>query len=62
MEEARPEAVIETRGLRRVFRSRQRQVEAVAGDPSVIKGVVILVVLSAVAVVIGARQFGRAVS
>jgi ABC-2 type transport system ATP-binding protein len=26
-----PEAVIETRGLRRVFRSRQRQVEAVAG-------------------------------
>ena len=32
------------------------------GDPSVIKGVVILVVLSAVAVVIGARQFGRAVA
>lgn len=31
-------------------------------DPSVIKGVVILVVLSAVAVVIGARQFGRAVA
>src|SRR5690349_17115832 len=26
-----PEAVIETHGLRRVFRSRQRQVEAVAG-------------------------------
>ena len=31
-------------------------------DPSVIKGVVILVVLSAIAVFIGARQFGRAVS
>ena len=31
-------------------------------DPSVIKGVVILVVLSAIAVVIGARQFGRAVA
>ena len=28
---ANPEAVIETRGLRRVFKSRQRQVEAVAG-------------------------------
>src|SRR5438046_648007 len=26
-----PESVIETRGLRRVFKSRQRQVEAVAG-------------------------------
>jgi ABC-2 type transport system permease protein len=32
------------------------------GDPSVIKGVVILAGLSAVAVVIGARQFGRAVA
>ncbi|TMC51879.1 MAG: ABC transporter permease [Chloroflexi bacterium] len=32
------------------------------GDPSVAKGVVIMVVLSVVAVVIGARQFGRAVS
>jgi hypothetical protein len=32
------------------------------GDPSVVKGVVILVVLSAGAVVIGARQFGRAVA
>src|SRR5690348_4101898 len=31
MDEAKPEAVIETRGLRRVFKSRQRQVEAVAG-------------------------------
>lgn len=31
-------------------------------DPSVTKGVVILVVLSVVAVVIGARQFGRAVA
>lgn len=31
-------------------------------DPSVVKGVVILVVLSAIAVVIGARQFGRAVA
>jgi ABC-2 type transport system ATP-binding protein len=31
MEGAGPEAVIETRGLRRVFKSRQRQVEAVAG-------------------------------
>ena len=31
-------------------------------DPSVIKGVAILVVLSAVSVVIGARQFGRAVA
>ena len=31
-------------------------------DPSVLKGVVILVVLSAGAVVIGARQFGRAVA
>jgi hypothetical protein len=42
-----PEAMIRTRGLRR---------------PSVLKGVVILVLLSVVAVVIGARQFGRAVS
>jgi ABC-2 type transport system permease protein len=32
------------------------------GDPSVVKGVVILLVLSGIAVVIGARQFGRAVS
>ena len=32
------------------------------GDPSVIKGVIILAVLSAIAVVIGARQFGRAVA
>ncbi|HKW72048.1 MAG TPA: ABC transporter permease [Candidatus Dormibacteraeota bacterium] len=32
------------------------------GDPSVAKGVLILVVLSAISVVIGARQFGRAVS
>lgn len=32
------------------------------GDPSVIKGVVIMVVLCVVAVVIGARQFGRAVA
>ena len=31
-------------------------------DPSVLKGVVILMVLSVVAVVIGARQFGRAVA
>jgi len=31
MAEANPEAVIETRGLRRVFKSRQRQVDAVAG-------------------------------
>jgi ABC-2 type transport system ATP-binding protein len=31
MDGASPEAVIETRGLRRVFRSRRRQVEAVAG-------------------------------
>jgi ABC-2 type transport system ATP-binding protein len=31
MDGAKPEAVIETRGLRRVFKSRQRQVEAVAG-------------------------------
>ena len=31
MEGASPEAVIETRSLRRVFRSRRRQVEAVAG-------------------------------
>src|SRR5438105_1063502 len=31
MEGARPEAVMETRGLRRVFKSRGRQVEAVAG-------------------------------
>jgi ABC-2 type transport system permease protein len=31
-------------------------------DPAVIKGVAILVVLSAIAVVIGARQFGRAVA
>src|SRR6266568_6619926 len=28
---AQPEAVIQTRGLRRVFKSRSRQVEAVAG-------------------------------
>src|SRR5690349_12678633 len=36
---ANPEAVIETRGLRRVFKSRQRQVEAVAGvDLSVSAG------------------------
>jgi len=32
------------------------------GDPSVPKGVLILAVLSVVAVVIGARQFGRAVA
>jgi ABC-2 type transport system permease protein len=32
------------------------------GDPSVIKGVVIMVVLSVIAVVIGARQFGRAIA
>ena len=32
------------------------------GDPSVAKGVVIMVVLSVIAVVIGARQFGRAVA
>ena len=39
MDGARPEAVIETRGLRRVFRSRQRQVEAVAGvDLNVLRG------------------------
>jgi ABC-2 type transport system ATP-binding protein len=39
MEGAGPEAVIETRGLRRVFRSRQRQVEAVAGvDLNVVPG------------------------
>jgi ABC-2 type transport system permease protein len=31
-------------------------------DPSVPKGVIILAILSGVAVVIGARQFGRAVS
>ena len=31
MAEANPEAVIETRGLRRVFKSRRRQVDAVAG-------------------------------
>jgi ABC-2 type transport system ATP-binding protein len=31
MDGAKPEAVIETRGLRRVFKSRQKQVEAVAG-------------------------------
>ena len=31
MSGASPEAVIETRGLRRVFKSRQRQIEAVAG-------------------------------
>ena len=31
-------------------------------DPSVVRGVVILVVLSVISVVIGARQFGRAVS
>jgi ABC-2 type transport system permease protein len=32
------------------------------GDPSVTKGVLIMVVLSVVAVLIGARQFGRAVA
>ena len=32
------------------------------GDPSVAKGVAIMVVLSVIAVVIGARQFGRAVA
>jgi ABC-2 type transport system permease protein len=32
------------------------------GDPSVIKGVVIMVVLSIIAVFIGARQFGRAIA
>jgi len=32
------------------------------GNPSVYKGVVILAVLSVVAVIVGARQFGRAVS
>ncbi len=32
------------------------------GHPSVAKGVLIMVVLSVVAVVIGARQFGRAVA
>src|SRR5437867_12830238 len=36
---ANPEAVIETRGLRRVFKSRQRQVEAVVGvDLNVSRG------------------------
>jgi len=36
---ANPEAVIETRGLRRVFKSRQRQVDAVAGvDLNVSRG------------------------
>src|SRR5256886_1200843 len=39
MDGANPEAVIETRGLRRVFKSRQRQVEAVVGvDLSVRRG------------------------
>jgi ABC-2 type transport system ATP-binding protein len=39
MEGQNPEAVIETRGLRRVFRSRNRQVEAVAGvDLTVTRG------------------------
>jgi ABC-2 type transport system ATP-binding protein len=39
MEGASPDAVIETRGLRRVFRSRQGQVEAVAGvDLNVSRG------------------------
>ncbi len=39
MDGAGPEAVIETRGLRRVFKSRQRQVEAVAGvDLNVVRG------------------------
>src|SRR2546430_2268189 len=39
MDGANPEAVIETRGLRRVFKSRQRQVEAVVGvDLSVRQG------------------------
>ncbi len=32
------------------------------GDPSVAKGVLILVVLSVISVVVGARQFGRAVA
>jgi ABC-2 type transport system permease protein len=32
------------------------------GDPSVVKGVLILAVLSVVAVVLGARQFGRAIA
>ena len=39
MEAARPEAVIETRGLRRVFKSRKRVVEAVVGvDLTVMRG------------------------
>ncbi len=39
MEGARPEAVIETRGLRRVFKSRNRTVEAVVGvDLDVVRG------------------------
>src|SRR5215831_1436640 len=39
MDGAGPEAVIETRGLRRVFRSRRREVEAVAGvDLRVLRG------------------------
>ena len=39
MEASTPEAVIETRGLRRVFRTRNRQVEAVAGvDLNVLRG------------------------
>jgi hypothetical protein len=32
------------------------------GDPSVTKGVLIMVVLSVAAVFIGARQFGRAIA
>jgi hypothetical protein len=32
------------------------------GDPSVTKGVAIMLVLSIVAIVIGARSFGRAVA
>ena len=39
MESPNPESVIETRGLRRVFRSRNRKVEAVAGvDLNVLRG------------------------
>jgi ABC-2 type transport system ATP-binding protein len=39
MDGAKPESVIETRGLRRVFKSRQREVEAVAGvDLDVARG------------------------
>ena len=32
------------------------------GDPSVIKGVLIMVALSVIAVYVGARQFGRAIA